>query len=348
MRDYQYAVFIARVQPAHRAHIGVIERGLDKAENVIIVCGSDRSAPTISNPWTAEEREQMVRRCFDYADNKRIHILAVRDQPYNNTNWLASVHQGVVNIIQDVAAKVALIGHKKDQTSFYLDMFPQWEFLDMGLMYEGLNATEIREQYFTEGQKPSREWKDKHWHHAVHDGVRDFMEEFRATDRYAELSAEFEFIRGYRELWASAPFPPVFVTTDAIVVKSGHVLLVRRGRKPGKGLIALPGGFLQQGIVLVESMLNELREETRIKVNKRDLREHIRDSHVFDLPRRSGRGRTITHGYYIKLPDGGILPEVRGADDADEAFWCPVGDLHRLEREFFEDHLDIIEYFTTA
>ena len=346
MRDYQYAVFIARVQPAHRAHIGVIERGLDKAENVIIVCGSDRSAPTVQNPWTVEEREQMIRRCFDYNTNKRIHVLAVRDQPYNNTNWLASIHQNVISVAQ--SDSVALIGHKKDQTSFYLDMFPQWNFLEMGLMYEGISATEIRFQYFSEGKEPSKEWKDRHWHNHVHDGVRDFLEEFRKTDRFASLKSNFDHIQNYKAQWAGSPFPPVFVTTDAIVVKSGHVLLIRRKLHPGKGLVALPGGFLQQGLVLVESMLNELKEETRIKVNKRDLREHIRDNHVFDLPRRSGRGRTITHGYYIKLPDGGILPEVRGADDAAEAFWCPIGDLRHLEREFFEDHLDIIEYFTNA
>ena len=348
MKEYQTAVFIARTQPAHRAHIGVIERGLDKAQNVVLVCGSDRSAPTIQNPWTVEEREQMVRRCFDYSANKRLHVLSVRDQPYNNTNWLASVHQTVINAVGHRPGKIALIGHKKDQSSFYLDMFPQWDFIDMGLMYEGLSATEIRDQYFAEGEAPSPEWKDRHWHNHVHEGVRDFLEEFRKTERFAALKSNFDFIQDYKQQWASAPYAPIFVTTDAIVVKSGHVLLVKRGRHPGKGLVALPGGYLQQGLFIVESMLNELKEETRIRVGRKELREHIRDSRVFDLPNRSARGRTVTHGYYIKLPDGGILPEVRGGDDADGAFWCPLGDLRHMEREFFEDHLDIIEYFTTA
>lgn len=341
-------MFIARVQPAHRAHIGIIERGLERADNVILVCGSDRSAPTVQNPWTVGEREQMIRRCFDYETGRRIHIAAVRDQPYNDTNWLASVHQNVINIASDHASKIALIGHKKDRTSFYLEMFPQWDFLDMGLMYEGLSATQIREQYFEEGSKPSRAWKDRHWHDHVHPGVKDFLEDFRKTDRYLNLKETYDFIKDYKKQWSGAPFPPTFVTTDAVVVKSGHVLLIRRGFNPGKGLVALPGGFLQEGITLRESMLNELKEETRIGVDKRDLREHIKATQVFDLPRRSGRGRTITHGYYIKLPDGGILPRVKGDSDAVGAFWCPLGDLRHMEKEFFEDHLDIIEYFTSA
>ncbi len=284
MRDYQYAVFIARVQPAHSAHIEVIERGLDKADNVILVCGSDRSAPTIQNPWTVEQREEMVRRCFDYNTGKRIHVVSVRDQPYNDTNWLASVHQKVIGIASDHAAKIALIGHKKDQSSFYLEMFPQWDFLDMGLLFEGLSATQIRDQYFEEGRDRPKGWTDCHWHDHVHPGVRDFLEEFRASDLYADLKATYDFIKAYRAQWKSTPFPPTFITTDAVVVKSGHVLLIRRGFNPGKGLVALPGGFLQEGITLRESMLNELKEETRIGVDRRELREHgLSESEV--LPR---------------------------------------------------------------
>ena len=95
-------------------------------------------------------------------------------------------------------------------------------------------------------------------------------------------------------------------------------------------------------------MLRELKEETRIKVKKAALRIYISGSKVFDDPDRSARGRTITHAYYIKLPDGGILPEVRHGSDAKQVMWIPLGDLHLYEREFYEDHIHIIEHFTNA
>ncbi len=229
---YSHAVFIARLQPPHRAHIQVIERALDKAQIVIIVLGSHRSAPNLRNPWTAEQREAMVRRCFDYETAQRLQFIAVRDQPYNDTNWMAEVHQKVVEITEP-ASKIALVGHRKDSTSFYLEFFPQWEFVDLGLMHAGLSATDIREQYFEHGESSS--WRDQDWRNAVHQGVQDYLDEFWDTPEYAVLHDQHVHLTGYRAEWEGTPFPPTFVTTDAVVVKSGHVLLVRRKVNPGKG-----------------------------------------------------------------------------------------------------------------
>jgi len=341
---YSHAVFIARLQPPHRAHIQVIERALDKADSVVIVLGSSRSAPGLRNPWTAKQREEMVRRCFDYETGQRLRFLAVRDQPYNDTNWMAEVHMKV-NEATAHSENVALVGHMKDNTSFYLEFFPQWKFVDLGLMHEGMSATSVREQYFEEGRDGGKEWRDRHWHDAVHAGVLDWLKEWKQGPEYEALHKEWKFIASYKERWASAPYPPTFVTTDAVVIKSGHVLLVRRGANPGKGLLALPGGFIDTDKTLLGCALRELKEETRINVDQRVLREHVRDKEVFAHPERSTRGRTISHAFYIKLADGGTLPRVKGGDDAAGAFWLPIGDLHLRETEFFEDHLDIIEHF---
>jgi len=343
-KEYPFAVFIARIQPPHEAHIQVIERALDKADQLIIVLGSHRTAPNIRNPWTADERAEMVRRCFDYETSSRIRFVAVRDQPYNDTNWMVEVHNEVTSITQ--GAKTIIVGHMKDSSSFYLEFFPQWEFCDLGLLHEGLNATRIREEFFSEGKKTPRGFVNRHWSHAVRPGVRDYMEAFRKLEKFDTLLEQWNYVQEYKKQWASAPYPPTFVTTDAVVVKSGHVLMVRRGFNPGKGLIALPGGFIDQDRSLEDCMIRELKEETRIAIPAKELRTHIRSSRVFDHPERSVRGRTITHAFFIKLPDGGFLPKVKASSDATGAFWMPLGDLHLHENLFFEDHLDIIETFT--
>lgn len=114
---------------------------------------------------------------------------------------------------------------------------------------------------------------------------------------------------------------------------------------PGKNLLALPGGFVNPKEWIIDSAFRELKEETRIKVSQKVLKEHIVEQRKFDHPDRSLRGRTITYAYYVKLPDGGELPAVRGGDDAKAALWMPIGDLVLHENGFFEDHLSIIHHF---
>lgn len=347
MRDYDAAVFIARLQPPHNVHIDIVRQALLLAERGVVVAGVARGAPDIRNPWSAAERKEMLYRCFAYEEQQRLQVIPVRDRRYNDTAWAADVH----NQVQEHAGseKVVLIGHRKDHTSFYLDLFPQWTLHDVGCLQVGLSATTIREAYFREGAAgPPKGWVDRHWHGAVPRAVSDYLEQFRTTLQFEEMAAQQTYADEYRERWSAVPFPPTFVTTDAVVVQSGHVLLVRRGANPGKGKLALPGGFIDQDRSLEDCALRELKEETRLKVDQRTLRACIQGRRVFDHPERSTRGRTVTHAFYFRLPDASVLPAVKGDSDAAGAMWVPLGDVHRREAEFFEDHLDIIEHFTTV
>jgi bifunctional NMN adenylyltransferase/nudix hydrolase len=70
------------------------------------------------------------------------------------------------------------------------------------------------------------------------------------------------------------------------------------------------------------------------------------DSHVFDSPGRSLRGRTITHAYFLQLK-AGELPPVKGGDDAEKAWWMSLADLYAHEDQIYEDHLQIIQHFVS-
>jgi bifunctional NMN adenylyltransferase/nudix hydrolase len=149
-------------------------------------------------------------------------------------------------------------------------------------------------------------------------------------------------VKKYKEAWKAAPFPPTFMTVDAVVVQSGHILLVKRGDMPGKGLWALPGGFLNQEETMLDGAIRELKEETKIKVPVPVLKGSIKESKTFDAPNRSSRGRTITQAFLIDLGVG-ELPKVKGSDDAEKAFWVPFNQVK--QEKMFEDHHAIIDYF---
>ena len=148
-------------------------------------------------------------------------------------------------------------------------------------------------------------------------------------------------------MWDVAPFPPTFVTTDAVVVALGHVLVIKRGRNPGKGLYALPGGFLEQDERIVDGCLRELKEETHFDLPKAKLESMIKDQHVFDHPLRDPRGRTITHAFLFDLKDAKALEfyNVQADDDASEVLWMPINEIQAREDEFFNDHAQMIRFF---
>jgi len=137
------------------------------------------------------------------------------------------------------------------------------------------------------------------------------------------------------------------VTADAVVIQSGHILMIKRRSEPGKGLWALPGGFLNANTdkSVKDAAVRELKEETGIKVPTPVLYGSIHDEKVFDAISRSARGRTITHAFKFVLPDG-PLPKVKGMDDAEKASWIPIGELD--SSTCFEDHYELITHFIGA
>jgi bifunctional NMN adenylyltransferase/nudix hydrolase len=177
----------------------------------------------------------------------------------------------------------------------------------------------------------------------VSTGVKNFLEKFITTDSYKYIVEEYEHITDYHKQWINSPWPVTFVTVDCLVQQSGHILLIKRKAAPGSGLYALPGGFINQDELIIDAAMRELREETSIKMPEPVLRGNIINSRVFDDPKRSARGRTITHAFHIKLPNEINLAKVRGGDDASKAKWFPIFKVRR--DQMFEDHFDMISYF---
>ena len=338
-KKYDTIVYIGRFQPMHNAHLEIIRRAKSLAHQVVVVIGSADQPRTYKNPFLTHERVEMVRRATSRIGDPAcsLQINTVRDNIYNNQAWAAQVQNAVYECHMGSASKIGIIGHEKDETSFYLKLFPQWTLEDVELI-EPLHATDIRDLYFRE---------DAHMgflKHVVPEVTHKFLIEFCKTEAYQDIIKERQFVETYKRQFASLPYPPVFVTTDAVVIQSGHVLMIKRRAYPGKGLWALPGGFLdtENDKSVQDCAIRELKEETGIKVPVPVLVGSIKDSKVFDAINRSTRGRTITHAFKIVLPDG-ELPKVKGQDDAEKAQWVPIGELN--PSECYEDHMDIISYF---
>ena len=342
MKKYNVAVVIGRFQPVHNAHVEMLRRAGEQADQVVIVVGSAMRPRTFKNPWVSRERAAMLIEAvapLEKQSGAKYWIEHNVDTVYNDQAWAVRV-QELVNKHTLPGQTVALFGHRKDDSSFYLSMFPQWEFVEQDLI-EALDATLIRRVFFD----PSI--CNLNWFKGVlPETTIAYLRWFKDSPEYMQVVREKVFIETYKKQFQSLPYPPIFVTADAVVMQSGHVLMVKRKADPGNGQWALPGGFVNAGTdrSVEDAALRELKEETGIKVPEKVLRGSIVGSKVFDAVDRSQRGRTITHAFHISLSEGEWnLPKVKGADDAELAMWIPISKLN--SEEIFEDHYDIIQYF---
>jgi len=357
-KEFDLLVFIGRFQPFHLEHQRVIATALEKAKNVLVLVGSAGKARTVRNPFTFEERKDMINGSFDCNGGRqcRIIIKPIYDKTYNDAAWIKQVQDVVKDAALDILndggfrsvglsdAKVGLIGASKDNTSYYLKLFPQWSSVNVPIERE-MHATVIRE-HFIDGTF-ERHLMDNV---LVPRSVAKFLfEDFIHTDSYAQLRRELEHVRKYKKAWEAAPYPVKHVTVDAVVEQSGHILLVKRKAEPGKGLWAIPGGHLEMDETVLNGIIRELKEETGIKVPTAVLLGSIVAQNVFDDPHRSTIGRVITHAAHIHLSSETKLPKLKipkgehGEDEVDKVKWVPISDLR--EDQMFDDHFHIINYF---
>jgi bifunctional NMN adenylyltransferase/nudix hydrolase len=337
-KKYHTLVLIGRFQPFHNAHLEIVKRATALCEQLVIITGSAKQPRTYKNPFTSAERAAMIKDATRGL-SMQVYVEENVDTIYNDQAWAVRV-QGIVNKYWRDGHRIGIIGHKKDDSSFYLDMFPQWGYENVDEI-EPLSAVDIRDLYF----KDSVNYKFIKG--VLPQTTYDFLLDFAHTDEYRQIIKERDFVSNYKKQYASLPYPPIFSTADSVVIQSGHVLMIKRRAEPGKGLWALPGGYVNAYTdkSVQDAAIRELREETMIKVPAPVLRGSIVDNRVFDAVDRSPRGRIITHCFKIVLPDG-ELPKVKGSDDAEKARWVPIAEVR--SEECFEDHYDMVMWAVGA
>jgi bifunctional NMN adenylyltransferase/nudix hydrolase len=335
------AVYIGRFQVFHNAQLALLRRALAAAPVCVVVLGSALQARSPRNPFSWEERAEMIRAALPEADRERIAFLPVRDY-YDQARWAEAVKQGVARL-HPGASSVLLVGHLKDETSNYLRDFPEWAHDDAGRQGD-ISASALRDAYFEAAADASIEPALAAIAHKVPASTLAFLRAWASLPDYARIAEEWACLRRENAMWDGSPYPPVFVTVDTVIQCGGQVLLIQRGRAPGKGLFALPGGFLEPRETVWQSALRELAEETDLRLPDSEVDAAFKAVKVFDHPDRSQRGRVITHAHWFDLGQR-PLPAVQAGDDAAATRWVPIGELAAMENQLHDDHFHILDSF---
>ena len=114
------------------------------------------------------------------------------------------------------------------------------------------------------------------------------------------------------------------IGVGVVVINENRVLVVQRGKEPGAGTWAFPGGRLELGETLAEAAAREAHEETGLTIEPGEVIA------VRDLIDRDEAGRIRFHYVLIDLlaqPVGGAL---RPGDDSLAVRWIGLEDMADL------------------
>jgi 8-oxo-dGTP diphosphatase len=124
------------------------------------------------------------------------------------------------------------------------------------------------------------------------------------------------------------PKTPLLAVDGVVVDRMGRVLLIRRKNPPYKGMLALPGGFVEIGETVEAAARRELAEETGVEAGRLSL------VGVYSDPNRDPRGHTCSVAFLTRAKHH----KASAGDDAKAVEW--LGNFRRVELAF--DHRKII------
>lgn len=188
-------IYIGRFQPFHNGHLRVVRQALSFSDFLVVLIGSAQEQGTVKNPWSWGDRASMILSSLRPTERRRVIVQPVLDMPGQNGAWVNQVKALVERRTRPVLGPYlnrkkdsrcyTLIGCNKDDSSFYLKLFPEWK-LRLIPQWRALNATDVRKSYFEES--------NENWMAAVPGGTCGYLEAFNRHNfsAFTRIASELE------------------------------------------------------------------------------------------------------------------------------------------------------------
>jgi len=118
------------------------------------------------------------------------------------------------------------------------------------------------------------------------------------------------------------------ISGDAVLIKDGKILLIRRMNEPFKGMWALPGGIVEENETIEQCIVREAKEETGLEIQPEKF------IGIYSEPLRDPR-KVITVVYACNIING----NPKAGSDAEDIKWFDLENLPELAA----DHGKIIK-----
>ena len=161
-------LLVGRFQPFHLGHLDAVLFGLSRTENLFIGVGSSNKFNEKKNPFSAEERKEMIISSIESSMLGRVKIFEIPDVD-NHEKWTFEIDQIVpkydVVFTNDEFTKTLF---KKRQTNVIPVVLKE---------REKFSGTNIRQLIID----------DKNWQDLVPQGTRKVLDELNAKERLKNL-----------------------------------------------------------------------------------------------------------------------------------------------------------------
>ena len=144
-KKYRCGLYIGRFQPIHIGHESIIRRMLLECDHVIIAIGSAQESGTQRNPFTAEQRMDLICNVF-YREiiHSRMSIIPINDRenPSNDASWGDYVFEQLAKhtaLVPDVVYE----GEENERSTWYDNLGVEVVRVPRSLIK--VSATELRE-----------------------------------------------------------------------------------------------------------------------------------------------------------------------------------------------------------
>ena len=160
------ALFIGRFQPFHNAHLADVKKILKECDEVIIAIGSSQEKNTLENPFSYDERSQMIAKVFKKAKIKGCKIYPVPDL-YDDNKWINYLKKNLPKFDFVYSGnKWTLKCFKKHDSS-----------IKKIRLVKGISSTIVRDKIA----------KNKGWKSLVPNEVADYIEKIKGVKRIKKI-----------------------------------------------------------------------------------------------------------------------------------------------------------------
>ncbi len=161
-------LLIGRFQPFHLGHLEALQFALSNVDKLWVGLGSSNRPVEKNNPFTAEQRKEMILSSIDNSMNEKITIYLIPDVD-NHIRWIEKIDT-IVPKFDLIFSNDNLTKHLYSKRNVKVLAIP---FLNR----ESLSGTHIRELIINDGR----------WEDLVPDGTRSYLQNTGAKELLKNL-----------------------------------------------------------------------------------------------------------------------------------------------------------------